>query len=203
MSRRDFYKAENANLISDHRIDNRVVFFGTQVILEWDLNSLINGYEKINRGVDGQRAAGYLLRFQPDVIALNPEAVVIEMSSYNFRPDNSVVELQDYITGLIDLARFHGIIPIPATVIPPTDRINDLDDILPDDYIILDSLKVFNDWLRLYCADNNLTFIDLNRALAGTDGYMDNNYAANVVEPNETGYIRLSGFTQKVLDSLL
>ena len=115
-------------------------------------------YETINQGILSQRVSGFLLRFRPDVIDLKPEAVIIELSSFDFRQQNSIKEIKDYVACLAELAFAHGIRPLPTTVIQPCQGVIEL-----GEYSLPDSLAQFNDWLRFFCKENNFDFIDFNK----------------------------------------
>lgn len=199
-SGRSTFEAENLGLKTDSIVENRIVFIGTQVINRWNLDRYFTGYQAINRGVVGQRASGFLLRFKPDVIELSPEAVLIEISSYNLRPENGVKELQDYVSLMARLARASGIEPLLTTMIPPATDIEIEDN---DDYSLHDSLKVYNQWIAAYCATNGYTCIDFHGALVNADGYMKAELAANEVEPNEEGYRLLSTATLMAIDEAI
>ena len=73
---------------------------------EWPLANYFPGDETINRGVTGQRLAGFLLRFRPDVAELKPQYVVIEVGSYNFRPNTDPRENFDYVVTLAEVSQF-------------------------------------------------------------------------------------------------
>jgi len=193
-SRRDRYHDENRPLRADTTVPGRIVLFGSQVIENWPQDKLPAGFEFINRGVSAQRASGFLLRFQPDVIELAPEAVVIEISSYNLRPESSVKEICDYTAGVAELALFHGIRPIPATMIPPCK-----DSVVPSEYQIMDSIALYNNWLKEYCAARSIAFIDLNKAFSDSDGFMVRKYAAAAIDPNDAGYAGISELLGKLL----
>ena len=108
----DTYRSANSELQSEKIIPGRIVFFGTQVINDWPLDKFFPDYETIDRGVIGQRAAGFLLRFRQDVIELRPEYVLIEISSYNFRPNTRADEIYDYVVSMVELAQFNNIQPM-------------------------------------------------------------------------------------------
>lgn len=185
-SRRDRYQIENQTLRSDTTIPGRMVLFGSQIIENWPPDKYPAGFEIVNRGVSGQRVSGFLLRYRPDVIELAPEAVVIEISSYNLRPQYSVREVSDYMAGMIELALYHGIKPIPATMIPPC-----RDSVELGDYHIMDSIALYNEWLEKYCADRNIIPVDFNKAVADSDGFLRVDYAASSVDLNNDGYEQL------------
>ncbi|GEM_PF-270365 len=194
-SRRDRYAQENEGLTSDTTIAERIVFLGSQVIENWALNRCFPGYEAINRGVSGQRVSGFLLRFMPDVIELGPAVVVIEVSSYNFRPQNSVKEIEDYVSSMSELARAHGIRPLAATIIPPCRGSVDL-----GEYLIMDSIALFNDWLRQQYRQGGPGYVDFDRALAGDNGFMRIEYAGSAIDLNENGYERISAAVREAMD---
>jgi lysophospholipase L1-like esterase len=195
-SGRDRYAGENSKLVSDSLIPGRVVFLGTQVTELWDLRKYFPQYEPVNRGVSGQRVSGFLLRFRPDVIELGPGAVVIEVSSYNFRPYSSVREIEDYVACMAELAAFNGIRPLPATIIPILK-----DSLIENDYHLLDSLALFNEWLRAYCAKKGYDYIDFNAALADKDGFLRPDYSSAAIDLNEQGYDQISRATREVLEA--
>ena len=59
---------------------DRVVFFGDSITIAWkerDNNVFFPGKPYLNRGISGQTTPQMLVRFQQDVVALKPAAVVI------------------------------------------------------------------------------------------------------------------------------
>ncbi len=197
-SQRAYYAPSNLRMQADSTVDNRVIFLGTQVTERWPIKELIPAYEAINRGIFGQRAAGLLLRFRPDVIDLGPEATVIEISSYNFRPELSVEEIEDYAASMAELAEYHNITPIMSTIIPPLE-----DSVIPGEYIIMDSLEVFNSWLEDYCRRKKFPLLNSNELLANEKGYLRVEYAAGGIDPNYEGYLILSSRLNEILAEIL
>ena len=197
LSGRAVFESENQPLQSDSTVENRIVFFGTQVIRDWDLNRYFADFEASNRGIGGQRVAGYILRLRPDVIELKPKAVLIEVSSYNLRPESSVREVTDYVASLAELARLHNIEPLLTTGIPLRKGADDF-----GDYVVMDSLRIYNQWLKDFCRDNNYYLVDFTSVLADSEGFLKPELSANVVEPNDLGYERMAEATRKVLEQL-
>ena len=196
-SERAHYEADNLKQASSETVDNRVVLFGTQVTSRWRLDEYTDRFEVLNRGVPGQRVAGYLLRFRPDVIDLAPFAAIIEISSYNFRPQHSIVEITDYVMSMAELARLHGIEPILTTVIPlrpGTDNYGA--------YSVMDSLAVYNDWIVDYASVNGYPLIDLNGLVVNDEGWLRYDLSYDDIDLNERGYVLISHATLQVLDSL-
>ena len=103
-SGRSFFETENQKILHPANDSERIILFGTQVTANWKIIDTSGNFYFINRGLPNQRLAGFLLRFKPDVIDLKPKCVVIEVSSYNFRPQSSVKEIQDYVSTMAELA---------------------------------------------------------------------------------------------------
>lgn len=200
-SGRHYFEEENKKLSIQENLGKRVVLFGTQVMANWDINDSTSTYEFINRGLPHQRLAGFLLRFKPDVIELAPKYVVIEVSSYNFRLQHTVNEIQDYVSSLAELAKYHGIEPILTTAIPLRE---DGQDSLEnnEDYVyypIMDSLRFYNNWLKSYTTQNNFTLIDFNEILSDKNGYLRHELSSGGIDLNTDGYKLVSEATLKLL----
>lgn len=188
-SQRNRYAAENDRYVTKTPVENRIIFFGTQLTENWPVQKYFSEYEAINRGITGQRISGFLLRFRPDVIELKPYAVVIEAASFDFRSQNSVKEIEDYFACLCELAQAHNIMPLPSTIIPPC-----RDAEIPDlgDYSLPDSLALFNRWLKEYCHVNNFECLDFNTIVADDNEYLSPELSTGGIGLNEKGYAIIS-----------
>ncbi len=175
----------NQGLKSDTTVPGRVVFVGTQVTAGWPLQQSFPDIEPINRAVEGQRLAGFLLRFYSDVIKLGPEAVVVEISSFQFRPQYSVEENREWTLTMIDLAQKNGTLPVIPTVIPPRSG-TELEEF--GQYKIADSVRVFNNWLRTELVRRELPICDFAQVLVDSTGGLAVDYSTSAVDINEKGY---------------
>jgi len=196
-SGRSTFAGENAVIEPPLPDQRRVVFLGTQVTRRWQVDSAFSGWQAVNRGVDGQRLPGFLLRFYPDVIDLGAHAVVVEVSSYNFRPGTPVRELKDYVASLADLARANDIVPIIGSVIPAREGAVDL-----DEYRLADSVAVFNSWLRAGAADGIWRLADFSVLLADEKGFLRRDLSFDGIDPNEAGYRLMTGAVDTLLAAL-
>ncbi len=181
-SGREIYKQANSMVKAPDGERPRVVFLGSQLTTGWDLDLYFPEIEAINRGVDSQRVAGFPLRFYPDVIRLQPKAVVIEVSSYNFRPEQTVQELKDYVHIMVDIADVNNVKPIIATVIPPRSKLH------YGSYSVADSALLFNDWLRAWAMQNNISYIDFAEILRNNEGLLSQEFSVDHITLNDKGY---------------
>jgi len=194
----DYYRDADPALKSDTIVPGRIVFFGTQVMEEWPLEDYFAGYEAINRGVTGQRVAGFLLRFRPDVIELRPQYVVIEVSSYNFRPNTRPREIYDYVVSMAELARYHGIEPILTTCIPPRDDY-EVDE--HEDYLVRDTVSEYSRWLTEFADRNGFLMADWREAVTDSSGYLHHDLARTKVDLNRDGYRAVAGAVIDAMES--
>jgi lysophospholipase L1-like esterase len=184
--RRQDYAKANEPLRSDSIVANRIVMFGTQVTQRWQPDSAFAGYETINRGISGQWISGMLLRYRRDVIELMPQYVVIEISSYNLRPQFSNEEIQEHVKTMTDLARYHGITPILTTMIPLRRGADYLED--NRDFSIMEHVESYNEWLKEYCRNNGLHYADFAAILADDEGFLKHELSFDAIDPNAAGY---------------
>jgi lysophospholipase L1-like esterase len=198
-SGRNRFEEANKALSPDSSSKGRVVFMGSQITARWDLSRYFPEYQAVNRGISGQRLAGFLLRIVPDVVELRPRAVVVEFSSYNFRPENSVKEICDYIASFGDIASANGVQPVFTTVVPVRNDFH-LDDI--GDYSVPDSLEAYNRWLRSFCRAHEYPMVDFYELLADDEGNLSKDLSAGQILLNDRGYGIVSEATRRILGKL-
>ena len=186
-SRRTEFADQDEDLQSDKIVPGRVVLFGTQLVSNWVAGDEPQKFEIVNRGIDGQRAAGLLLRFYQDVIRLRPEYVLIEISSYNLRPQWTIAEIEEYLRSMAELARFHQIKPILSTMVPLRSGADNY-----EGYMVTDSLKKYNQDIRVYAAENEFLLLDMFELVADQSGNLAEELSSGPIDLNEAGYLRIS-----------
>ncbi len=70
---------EAANRALSPKAGMRILLFGDSRVQRWEPMPRANGAELVNRGIDGQTTAQMRLRFEQDVIALDPDIVVLQL----------------------------------------------------------------------------------------------------------------------------
>jgi lysophospholipase L1-like esterase len=201
-SGRRVYANDNLRLINEGTSAKRVVFMGDQIVETWDLARYFKGFKAINRGITGQRLSGFILRIRPDALDLRPRAVVIQFSSYNFRPWNSVKEIEDYVMDLTDLISANGIEPILTTVIPVRKGFDYYRSEQFEPYPVADSIMYFNNWLTHFCLDRGYSLIDFHKTLADENGHLPEKLSIDNTHLNEAGFKRLASATNTELADL-
>ena len=195
-SSRHEHLENNRGLESDTTIPGRVVFVGTQVTANWPLKQSFPDTEPINRAVEGQRLAGFLLRFYSDVVELAPQVVVIEISSFQFRAQYSIEENAEWTKTMIDLAIHNGILPVVPTVIVPRTG-TELEE--HQEYRLADTVRAYNSWLREELAGRELPICDFALALVDSTGGLAVDYSTSAVDINEKGYAVMTEELSRIL----
>lgn len=203
-SLRDFgglgaYAKENAALPAAPA--NRVVFLGDSITELWGKKSpFFPGRPYLNRGVAGQTTAQMLIRFRQDVIDLRPAAVIIQgglADIAGFAGPSSLVEIENNLRSMAELASFHHIRPILVGAPPPADYPGRTG---PEP---VTQIVALNEWVRRFCASSHFTYLDYYSALVGSTGQMKEGVSDDGVHPNEKGYALLEPLAEQAIADAL
>ena len=183
------YEQSNSELkkIND---PNRVVFMGNSITEGWsnfDKDFFINNLF-INRGIGGQTTPQMLIRFKPDVVNLNPKAVVILAGINDIAENTGPITLENIAENIIsmaEIAKANGIKVLICTTLPAID--------FPWSPGMEPGPKVIklNSILKVYCDSNDITYVDYFSAMSDEKGGLkvpEYTTADDLVHPNLAGY---------------
>ena len=202
------------------RPDGPMVLLGASYAESWPID-VIAGVPVLNRGVAGQESFELLERFERDVIAAQPRAVILwGFINDIFRAPSggteaAAVRAQESFVRMIEMARAHDIVPILATEITARPRSNSLMDVLlatlgalrgKPSYQDQVNVHVFriNTWLKETAEREQLLLLDFQSVLAGADGRRHPLYAQpDGSHVTAAGYDALTTYAQPILEELL
>ena len=182
------YRADNAALGQAGSGQRRVVFYGDSLTDSWGRRHghFLPDQPWINRGISGQTTPQMVVRFQQDVLALHPEAVVI-LAGINDIAGNTGPEtlpaIEANFRSMVTLAKASHIRVVlssllPAGAIPWRPGVDPRDEIL-----------ALNKWLESYAAEQGLVYLNYYPAMATPEGAMRPELAEDkFVHPNDAGY---------------
>src|SRR5450432_208592 len=111
--------------------EDRVVFMGDSITDLWQ-NPKFGGFfpqkPYVDRGISGQTTPQMLIRFRPDVIALQPKVVVILAGTNDIAGNTGPMSLEmieDNLTSMAEAARANGIRVVLSSVLPVSDYAKD------------------------------------------------------------------------------
>ncbi len=187
------YRDANTKLASPAKDENRVVFMGDSITDGWKLDQYFPGQPYVNRGISGQTTPQMVLRFRPDVINLKPKVVVIlagtnDLSSY---PGPNVIETTEAnLMSMVDLAHANGINVVLATIMPISDYNKDKSGkpVIRTVTRPPAQITAINAWIKSFCAERELVYLDYFSALADNNGFLKEALANDGLHPNAKGY---------------
>ncbi len=191
------YRAANAALPASER--GRVVFYGDSITDAWvkDGGKFFPGKPYVNRGISGQTTPQMLVRFRQDVVALHPEAVVILAGTNDVAGNTGASTLgmiEDNFRSMTEIAKANGVRVVLASVLPAA--------AYPWRPSVADpagKIEALNAWIKGYCAQEKLTYLDYWTAMAGPDGGMKPGISLDGVHPNAAGYAIMEPLAEAAL----
>src|SRR4051812_4669162 len=117
------YRDENAKVQPPAAGEARVVFMGDSITDSWGRNygQFFPGKPYLNRGISGQTTPQMLVRFRPDVINLQPKAVVILAGTNDISGNTGPMtneEIQANLASMSELADAHKIKVVLSSITP-------------------------------------------------------------------------------------
>ena len=198
------YRTDNAALAPTTPGEERVVFYGDSITDGWGRGGgrgdFFPGKPYVNRGISGQTTPQMVVRFRQDVIDLHPSAVVI-LAGTNDVAGNTGPMTPEMTEGnfksMIDLAKANGIRVIVASILPAAD--------FPWRPGLGPARKIqaLNAWLRGYCANHSVIYVDYYSAMANANGGMKTGISSDGVHPNAEGYAIMEPLAQAAIDKAL
>lgn len=187
------YRDANAKLAAPAKDEKRVVFMGDSITDNWKLAEYFPGRAFVNRGISGQTTPQMLIRFRPDVIDLKPKVVVIlagtnDIASY--QSPTIVGDTQKNIMSMVELARANEINVVIASVLPISDynRNRAGNQIIRTVQRPPAQILELNDWIKKYCAEKKLVYLDYFSATVDAKGFLKEELANDGLHPNAKGY---------------
>lgn len=178
------YEAENQSL---KPMKNAVVLMGDSITEFWKTNSpdFFANYPLIDRGISGQTTSQMVLRFEQDVIALKPKAVVILAGINDIAENTGPITLEavfDNIEIMVKKAKAHKIKPILCSILP-ANKFWWNAKIYPADKVI-----ALNKMIKAYALKNKITYVDYYTVMVDADKGLQYQYGEDGVHPNPNGY---------------
>ena len=196
------FKADNAKIGLPKANENRVVFMGNSITIGW-LNTMPEFFKSkpyINRGIGGQTTPQMLLRFRQDVIALQPNVVVILAGTNDIAGNTGPSTLDmiaDNIKSMAELAETHDIKVIISSTLPaydypwkpglePAEKIVDLNKILQD-----------------YAELKGHVYLDYFSVMADERKGLPKKFAHDEVHPTKLGYEVMAPLAEAAISKAL
>ncbi len=187
-----YYRNANLRLGAPRPGEERVVFLGDEITSYWKLEEDFPGRPYLNRGIGGQTTPQMLLRFRPDAVDLRARAVVLLAGGNDLAGMTGPVPLETVegnIASIAELARAHRVRLVLASLLPaagPAARAGGGEN--PAARRSPGKIRELNAWIRSYCAQSGLIYLDYFSAMADGNGELKADLSDNGLVPNRKGY---------------
>ena len=183
----------------------RVVFLGDSITDGWRLNEYFpEDKELINRGISGQITGEMLGRMQEDVINLEPKAVLILAGTNDLARGVSLRTIENNLTMIADLAEFHKIKPLFASVLPVSDYHRNTNPAFAQSKRRSPNLiRDLNDWIKGMCDERHFVYVDYYSAMVDNAGFMPADMADDGLHPNAKGYRVMAPIAMEAINNVI
>lgn len=196
-----------------------LVVIGASYAGGWKPQKPVAGYQVVNKGVNGQQSFEMLARFETDVVALKPDAVIIwGFINDVFRNDRDRMEqtlkrTRESLAAMAESARKAGIRPILATEVTIRTKAGIGETVSAfvgsllgkesyQDYINGQVLQT-NRWIRELAARERIPLFDYEAVLGDRSGARKKEFAsADGSHISQAGYDAITLYTERQLGGL-
>jgi lysophospholipase L1-like esterase len=205
------YRDANVTVKPPDKKENRVVFMGDSITDAWvrpEYGGFFPGKPYIDRGISGQTTPQMLIRFRPDVIAVQPKVVVILAGTNDLAGNTgpmTVAQIEDNLTSMAELAHASKIRVVLASVLPVSNYGHDREGKPIDMRIKRQPEKILelNAWIKKYAADHHDTYLDYYSATVDDQGLFKRELSEDGLHPNAKGYAVMSPLAESAIQSAL
>jgi lysophospholipase L1-like esterase len=198
------YREANAALAAPAAGEKRVVFFGDSITDIWKLADYFPGKPYVNRGIGGQTTPQMLVRFRQDVIDLHPTVVVILAGTNDIAGNTGPMRNEDIeanYASFAELAKVNGIRVVFSSILPVhnyTERAKEL-------FAQRSPARILelNAWLKKYCAENKIVYLDYFSAVVDDKGLLKKDLAEDGLHPNDAGYKIMAPLAEAAISKAL
>ncbi len=201
------FAAENAAAKPPAAGEQRVVFMGDSITDNMHntqrFGPFFPGKPYLNRGIGGQTTVQMLIRFYPDVIAMQPKVVVIFGGTNDIAGNLGPVSLESMeqnLAAMGDMARGNGIKVVMASVMPVCD--------LPGKPPMTvgrppETILKLNSWIKDYAASHGAVYLDYYSVTVDDKGFLKAEMTEDGLHPTMKGYDVMNPLAEKAIAQAL
>jgi lysophospholipase L1-like esterase len=189
------YREQNRTLGKPAAAEARVVFMGDSITDAWPQprfgDFFANNKSYVGRGISGQTTPQMLIRFRPDVIDLNPRAVVVLAGTNDIAGNTGIMsneDIQGNIMSMAELAKAHNITVILSSILPTSNYHIGPSGVPQTETRPMERIRAINDWMKKYAAAEGHIYLDYFSAMLDQSGLLRTELSADDLHPNAQGY---------------
>ncbi|MDE3106276.1 MAG: SGNH/GDSL hydrolase family protein [Acidobacteriota bacterium] len=198
------YRAENASLAAPTAGEQRVVFYGDSITDAWgrrpNTGEFFPGRPYVNRGISGQTTAQMVVRFEQDVVRLQPAVVLILAGTNDVAGNTGPMTPEmtmDNFRAMVAIAKQNHIRVVLASILPAS-AYPWKPGVQP-----AEPIRELNRQLQALCAEQGLVYVDYYDAMTNAAGGLDKDLASDGVHPTAKGYAIMAPLAEKGIAAAL
>jgi len=187
----------------------RVVFMGDSITDAWQqprYGGFFPGKPYVDRGISGQTTPQMLIRFKPDVIALEPKAVVILAGTNDLNSNTGPAtdeEIEQNLASMSELAHAHKIRVVLASITPVSEY-HVREGLIPQTTARpMSRIKTINDWMKSFAASHGDVYLDYFSAMTDAKGLLRTELSEDDLHPNAAGYAIMGPLAEAAIQKAL
>ena len=201
------FAAANAALAKKAKGQTRVVFFGDSITDNWSkagYGGFFPGKPYVNRGIGGQTTSQMLVRFRADVLALDPDVVVILAGTNDVAGNSGPIApeaIENNLASMAELAKAHDVRVVFASILPVADDKKDGagQALVRTTDRPMATLRAINAWMADYARRNGHVYLDYATAVADAAGAFKADLNGDGLHPNAAGYAVMAPLAEKAI----
>jgi len=189
------YREANRTLTAPATSGARVVFMGDSITDAWQqprYGGFFPGKPYVDRGISGQTTPQMLVRFRPDVIELEPKAVVILAGTNDIAGNTGPMtdeEIEGNLASMSELAHANRIRVVLASVTPVSAyHVASASAVPQTTARPMARIHALNDWMKAYAAAHGDVYLDYFSAMTDPSGLLRAELSEDDLHPNAKGY---------------
>ena len=197
------YEAANKEIPAKQKKEKRVVFIGNSITEGW-YNAHPDWFKANNyygRGIGGQTSPQMLLRFHADVVALQPDVVVINAGTNDIAENTGTYHPSFTLTNIkamAEIALANNIKVILTSVLP-----HDGFKWNPSIKDAVEKVDALNAEIKAYAAEKKIPYVDYNTEMRTEKGGMKPELSHDGVHPYPDTYLLMEAMVKPVIDKQL
>jgi lysophospholipase L1-like esterase len=205
------YRDANTAIAPPAKDETRVVFMGDSITDMWvqpQFGGFFPGKPYIDRGISGQTTPQMLIRFRPDVLALQPRVVVILAGTNDIAGNTgpmTLEEIEGNLTSMSELAHANGMRVVLSSVLPVYDgghreegKLLTMTGGRPPEKIL-----ALNSWIKSYAAQHRDVYLDYFSAMVDDHGFLKKELSDDGLHPNKAGYAVMAPLAERAIAAAL
>lgn len=184
-----------------------VIFMGDSITDAWPqprFGSFFTEHDYVGRGISGQTTPQMLLRMRPDVIAHQPDVMVLLAGTNDIAGNTGPMtneEIAGNIASMAEIASANDIKVVLSSILPTSNYHQGPNQSAPQTVQRpLARIRALNDWMQEYAADNGHVYLDYFSAMIDDQGMLRTELSNDDLHPNAEGYAIMAPLAQAAID---